>query len=121
MVTEPVLEALRAMRPPFALYEADLHALVGQTLNENGILYVHEARLAPRCRVDYLVGDVAVEIKKGKPRPADLRAQLLRYAMCDGVRCLVVLSWKSVELPEMIVGKPIYRLAMSQLWGVSLP
>ncbi len=121
MVTEPVLEALHAMRPPFALYEADLHCLVGQTLHDKGFSYLHEARLAPRCRADYLVGDVAVEIKKGKPRPVDLRAQLLRYAMCDGVRCLVVLTWQSVELPETIAGKPVYRLAMAQLWGVSLP
>lgn len=121
MVTEPVLEALRTMRPPFTLYEVDLHRMVGETLSGLGFSCLHEARLAPGCRIDYLVGDVGVEIKKGKPRPADLRRQLTRYAQCDTLRCMIVLSWQSVELPDTILGKPVYRLPMAQLWGVSLP
>ncbi len=118
---ESVLEALRAMRPPFALYEADLHRLVGERLAECGFAYEHEAKVAPGCRIDYLAGDVGVEIKKGKPRPTDLKRQLSRYAACEGIRCLVVVSWRSVDLPREIAGKPVYGLALSQLWGVSLP
>lgn len=120
-MTEPVLDALRAMRPPFALYEADLHRMVGERLTECGYLYRHEASLATGCRIDYLVGDVGIEIKKGKPSPTGLARQLARYADCEGIRCLLVLTWRSVELPDTIHGKPVYPLAMAQLWGVSLP
>ena len=56
-----------------------------------GLPAVHEALLAPGCRIDYLVGGVGVEIKKGRPDPAALRRQLDRYAACQGVEALVVL------------------------------
>ena len=75
-MAEIVLQALRAMRPPFALYEADLHRMVEGRLTECGIEYRHEAVIAGGCRIDYLVGDVGVEIKKGKPRAATLVRQL---------------------------------------------
>ncbi len=120
-MAEPVLEALCAMRPPFALYEADLHRLVANRLTECGFAYRHEARIAGGCRIDYLVGDVGVEIKKGKPRPAELTRQLARYAQSECVRSLIVLSWQSVTLPERLNGKPVRAVSLSQLWGVSLP
>ncbi|MCE5344559.1 MAG: hypothetical protein LLF96_13390 [Eubacteriales bacterium] len=120
-MAEPVLEALRAMRPPFAPYEADLHQLIARRLSECGYAYQHEASLAAGCRIDYLVGDVGIEIKKGKPRPAELLRQLTRYAQCDGIQSLIVLTWRSVKLPEKLLGKPVRTLTLSQLWGVSLP
>jgi hypothetical protein len=120
-VAETVLEALRAMRPPFAPYEADLHQLVALRLQESGFAYRHEASLAAGCRIDYLVGDVGIEIKNGKPRPAELTRQLMRYAKCDNVQSLIVLTWRSVSVPSMLLGKPVRTLTLSQLWGVSLP
>ena len=118
---ETVLEALRAMRPPFALYEADLHALIGQRFSQSGLSYTHEAAIAKGCRIDYLVGDVGVEIKKGKPQSKALLRQLKRYAQCDSVQTLVVVTWQSVVLPNTINGKPVHTLALTKLWGVSLP
>ena len=71
-----VLDALGTLRSPFAPYEADLHLRVGECLRAAGLPAVHEALLAPGCRIDYLVGGVGVEIKKGRPDPAALRRQL---------------------------------------------
>ena len=71
-----VLDALGTLRSPFAPYEADLHLRVGECLSAAGLPAVHEALLAPGCRIDYLVGGVGVEIKKGRPDPAALRRQL---------------------------------------------
>ena len=68
-----VLDALGTLRSPFAPYEADLHLRVGECLSAAGLPAVHEALLAPGCRIDYLVGGVGVEIKKGRPDPAALR------------------------------------------------
>lgn len=120
-MAEIVLQALRAMRPPFILYEMDLHHMVENRLKECGIGYQHEAAIAKGCRIDYLVGDVGVEIKKGKPRAATLVRQLTRYAASNQVQSLIVVSWQSVGLPQKLSGKPIYPLALAQLWGVSLP
>lgn len=120
-MTDAVIDALCAMRPPFALYEADLHRMVGDRLSECGFIFQHEAPIAKGCRIDYLVGTVGVEIKKGKPQAAGLIKQLLRYAMSDCVQSFVVVSWQRVTLPRAIAGKPVKAIVLSQLWGVSLP
>ena len=120
-MADEVLEALRAMRPPFALYEADIHRLVEQRLIACGLPYQHEVSLGKGCRIDYVVGMVGVEIKKGKPQKASLTKQLTRYAASETIESLIVLSWQSVSLPRLIAGKPVHLLTLSQLWGVSLP
>ena len=120
-MTDAVLEALRAMRPPFAPYETDLHAMVFERLTECGLSAVHEAPLGGGCRIDFWVEGVGIEIKRGKPRPDVLLAQLNRYAQSDRILSLVVVSWQSVRLPSSIEGKPVHTLALGKLWGVSLP
>ena len=77
---EQVIEALRDIRAPLATDEYDLHLLARQALARRGIACVHEAVLAPRCRIDILCGRIGVEIKRGKPTRAALLKQLLRYA-----------------------------------------
>lgn len=120
-LTGAVLTALRAMRPPFALYEADLHALVAQRLQDSGLPGMHEVPLGGGCRIDFLVDTVGVEIKKGKPCASKLCAQLTRYAQSEQIAALVVVSWQSVTLPARIGGKPVHTLSLCRLWGVSLP
>ena len=120
-MVELILEALRAMRPPFALYEADLHSLVEQALEARNLPYVHEAKIGAGCRIDFRVGAIGLEIKKGKPNRTALLAQLRRYAACDALEGIVVVSWQRVALPGSVAGKPVYGLSLSALWGVSLP
>jgi hypothetical protein len=116
-----VAAALMELRQPIAMYETDLHACVGQRLTAAGLPFVHEAKLAKGCRIDFLVGSVGVEIKKGKPSAATLAAQLQRYAACDAVDGLIVITEKSVRLPGTILGKPVRLIPLSQLWGIALP
>ena len=116
-----VLTALKAMRPPFALYEYDIHQMVGDCLREAGLPCIHEAKIGKGCRIDYLVGDVGIEIKKGKPIPRLLLQQLNRYAACDCLGSLIVLTQRSIKMPDKVGGKPLTHLSISQLWGVALP
>lgn len=118
---DAVWEALQAMRPPFVPYEVDIHRLVERRLREAGLSFAHEARIGKGCRIDYLVGDVGIEIKKGKPDPDTLRRQLSRYAACEGISALILVSQRSVKLPKTLGGKPLEVLALPQLWGVALP
>ena len=56
-----VLSALGELRSPFALYESDIHQMVEKQLQKARLPYVHEAKIGPGCRIDYLVGDVSSE------------------------------------------------------------
>ena len=118
---EDVLNALRAMRPPFLPYEADIHRLVRESLARAALPYAHEAMIGKGRRIDYLVGSVGIEIKKGKPLARALQIQLRRYAECEAISALVVVTQRHVKLPGHMNGKPVECLTLPQLWGVALP
>ena len=96
-------------------------ALAAKALADAGIAAVHEARLAPRCRIDFLAGGIGIEIKKSRPERAKLLAQIERYAACPQVAQLVVVAPRGVNLPETVGGKRVVMLALERLWGICLP
>lgn len=120
-MTDTVLAALREIRLPYALYEMDIHHTVRLALEARQIAFAHEAKLSKGCRIDYLAGSVGIEIKKGKPNNTRLVQQLERYLAHDALESIIVVSWFSVRLPARIGGKRVELIALSQLWGVSLP
>lgn len=118
---EQVIDALSTIRCGAACTEEELHALVTGALADADIAAVHEARLAPRCRIDFLAGDIGVEIKKKRPERAKLLAQIERYAACDQVAQMVVVAPRGVNLPERVGGKRVVMFALERLWGICLP
>ena len=120
MQVEQVLAALSALRIPPGVEELQLHALVAQGLAQAGIPCAHEARLAPRCRIDFFCDGVGIEIKCGKPDRRSLMAQLIRYAACPQVEALVVVVARSVRLPDTVGGKPCHFVGLNRLWGIAL-
>ena len=116
-----VLDALKELRSPFALYEMDIHQMVAQRLSDAGLPFVHEAKLAPGCRIDYLVDTIGIEIKKGKPDASAVKKQLARYAACESVEAIVLLTQRAISVPETVMGKPVRVIVLNQLWGVALP
>jgi len=118
---ERVVDALSRIRCGAACSEEELHALTAKALEDAGIAAVHEARLAPRCRIDFLAGDIGIEIKKSRPQRAKLLAQIERYAACDQVGQLLVLAPRGVNLPQRVGGKRVVIMALERLWGICLP
>lgn len=118
---EAVLSALRELRSPFALYEADIHQWVGDQLAMSGLDFGHEVSIGRGCRIDFLIGHIGVEIKKGKPDAAAVLTQLRRYAACSDVHGLVILSQRTIRLPDRVGDVPVRQIALSQLWGIALP
>lgn len=116
-----VLSAISAIRCPAVCEENALHAMVLQALDRAGLEPRHEVTIAPRCRIDIMCGGIGIEIKKSRPQPANLRAQLARYAACDTVEQLVVIAPRGVNLPKTIGGKPVTMVALDRLWGIWLP
>jgi len=101
--------------------EYDLHEEISIALGRAGIEHIHEYKLAPRCRIDFLAGRIGIEIKKGRPAPAALREQLTRYLRCDELDAIVVVMQQAVPLPQTIGGKPVHLISLNRLWGVALP
>ena len=62
-----IRRAIEALRIPLTESEYQLHALIAAALRDGGFVVQHEAPIAPRCRVDFLVDGVGVEVKRGKP------------------------------------------------------
>ncbi|MEG0741045.1 MAG: hypothetical protein RSB91_02040 [Clostridia bacterium] len=118
---QTIVNALLELRSPFASYENDIHGFVEARLLEAGLPFIHEAKIGSGCRIDYLVGDVGIEIKKGKPAPATLLKQLRRYAACESISALVVVTQRAVRLPDTVCAKPLRAVSLNRLWGVALP
>lgn len=115
-----IMQVLLRLRAPFCQGEYDLHALVASALKEADIAFLHEERLAQRCRIDFLAGTVGIEVKKGKPVRKQLINQLERYAASPRVDALVVVVERAADLPGVISGKPCITLSMNRLWGIAL-
>ena len=121
MNTEEVLRAIATLRAPAMPGEYDLHHLVAEALRAAGLPCAHEYRLAPRRRIDFFVGGVGVEIKKGRPNARDLLRQVERYLACDELAEIIVVTQKDTPLPAYVLGKRVTCISLDRLWGVALP
>ena len=116
-----IVRAIETIRCSAACTEEELHAQVACALEQSGIQAQHEARLAPRCRIDFFADGIGIEIKKKRPERAKLMAQLTRYAQCEQIQALVVAAPRGVNLPRCILGKRVTMVALDRLWGITLP
>lgn len=116
---QEVLSALRRIRMPRPQDEYDLHGLAAEALQEAGLDFRHEAPLAPRSRIDFLCGDVGIELKRGRPEAGRVERQLRRYAATGKVSALILVSEKNTALPAKIENVPLYQISLQKLWGVA--
>ena len=117
---DAVYHALLEVRAPLQQGEYDLHRLVMDTLSRQGVPFAHEVSQAPRCRIDLMCGGVGVEIKRGRVERAKVLRQLARYAACEQVAGLILVTEKSLGLPREIGGKPVRVVCLNRLWGIAL-
>ena len=116
-----IAEALFCVRVPAEPVEYDIHAAVARALEQAGLNCRHECPIAPRCRIDFLAGNIGIEVKKGRPTLGTLKKQLARYLASDQIDGLLVVMQKGVSLPDRIAGKPVQVLSLNRQWGVALP
>ncbi len=117
----PILSALSAVRMPAQPEEYDIHAAVARALSDAELEYEHEHRLGPRRRIDFRVGRVGIEVKKGRPATSQLTEQLRRYLESDDLDAVIVVTQRVTSLPRTLGGKPVYLVSLNRLWGVALP
>ncbi len=111
---------LQALRLPIQTDEHELHRTVQEFLTSRGITYEHECTIAPHCRIDFLIGTIGLEIKRGYPQKASVMNQLSRYAACTQISGLILMSEHTLRLPAFLNGKPLYQLSLARLWGIAL-
>ena len=116
-----ILAALSVVRVPAQPEEYEIHAEIARVLDAAGIEYIHECRLKPGRRIDFLCGSIGIEVKKGRPDAARLRAQLTRYLEDERLVAAIVVLQRPCALPERICGKTVRVVALNRLWGVALP
>ena len=116
-----IVDALASVRMPAQPEEYDIHAQVASALGAAGLEYEHEYRLGPRCRIDFRVGRVGIEVKKGRPASSELAKQLRRYLASDELDAVVVVTQRVTHVPASISGKPVRLISLNRLWGVALP
>ena len=117
---EALRRAIERVRTPYTDSEYQLHALIAAALADGGFDVLHEAPIAPRCRVDFLCEGVGIEVKRGRAERARVLAQLRRYAACERVRALVLVTERTLALPDSLSGKPLRIICLSRLWGIAL-
>jgi hypothetical protein len=90
------------------LQDCIAQAFAFELLSENGPAFRREVRLSSADVVDFMVEDVAVEVKMQGSLAAVTR-QLHRYAQHDDVRALVLVTslQRLGNQPEQMNGKPL--------------
>ena len=116
-----IRRAIEALRIPLTESEYQLHALIAAALRDGGFVVQHEAPIAPRCRVDFLVDGVGVEVKRGKPDRRRLAEQCRRYLESDALEAIIIVVDTRVNLPNTLCGKPVIVIGLNKLWGIALP
>ena len=117
---ERILSALMTLRAPLSQGEYDLHSLVARALEAAGIDYIHEAPLGRGRRIDFLCGEIGIEVKRGRPAPGLLTKQLAGYLQSERLTALILVTERSASVPPLIGGKPVKVLSLNRLWGIAL-
>lgn len=113
--------ALSSLRIPLTESEYQLHDCIAAALCSGGFVIRHEEKLGPRCRIDFWVDGIGIEVKRGKPQKAALIRQCSRYLASDRLEALILVLDTSVSLPRELEGKPLITFGLNKLWGIALP
>ena len=120
-VHDIVANAIRALRISPVASEYEIHDRIQQALGASGIHFAHEFTIGPRCRIDFMAGDVGIEVKKGKVISSRMCDQAARYLAFDSVGSIIVVIERSVfAMPREINGKPVTVIGLNKQWGIAL-
>lgn len=89
--------------------EAEMQAALERSLSDSNVFFDREVRLGPRDRIDFIVGDIGVEMKTQGSLIA-VRHQLQRYAQSPRVREILLFTSKAklCQMPKTLSGKKIH-------------
>ena len=109
-----ILKTLKAIKISPSV-ESEAQKDIEVALRDAGIPYQREARLGPGNRPDFLCNGIAIEVKVGGSKKNHYR-QVCRYTEFDEVKAVILITSKSINLPETINGKPCHIISISMGW-----
>ncbi len=118
MTVKDLVTAIRGYQFNFS-NEADLQAGIEEVLKAQGFSFERECVLEGAGVIDFLLeGGIGIEVKI-KGSPVLVTRQLLRYAGCEAVKELVLVTARSRlgDLPDTLQGK---RVTVVSLWEQAL-
>ena len=115
-----VLDALSEIRISKIVDEFEIHKEIKKILMNRGIKFIHEYKILTGKRFDFWVNGIVIEVKKKKPSKITLLNQLDRYTKVPGVKAIIVVIEKNINLPNVLNGKPIIIKSLNQNWGIAI-
>lgn len=115
-----LLNVLEQIKVGFLSQETQIHSIIAESLVKNGIEFQHEYRLSSDSRIDFLSGNIGIEVKKSTVKDKDLLKQLKKYSESDKISKIILVTTKSVNIPSFINNKQIYIVNLYRNWSISL-
>lgn len=102
-------------------YESGVIDAVRSALISNGVVFRYEALLKSGSRVEFLTENgIAIECKKGKPNSRKVSEQIERYAGCEDVKAVILVSERGlISHIDEACGKPVRYVALTKNWGIA--
>lgn len=115
-----LINILEQIKVGFLPQETQIHSIIAESLVNNGIEFQHEYRLSSDSRIDFLSGNIGIEVKKSTVKDKDLLKQLKKYSESDKISKIILVTTKSVNIPSFINNKQIYIVNLYRNWSISL-
>ena len=88
---------------------------IAKALDIAKIPYKREVKISSNSIIDFLVEGLGIEVKiRGNGSAMSIYRQIERYCQSEQVSELLLLTSKTMRLPESIANKPIYTLSLGR-------
>ncbi len=95
--------------------EKRLQAGIEEAFAANELAFRREVSLDEKNIVDFMINSLAIEVKiYTKASAMSIYRQLERYAKNDTVGAILLITSKTMSLPQSINGKPAYVLSLGR-------
>jgi len=91
-------------------------AEIAEALEKDHLPFEREVRLEPGSIIDFMVGDVGLEVKIQKGQKQAIFRQCERYCGLDRVKAIVLATNLAMGFPSEIAGKPAYIFPLGKAW-----
>lgn len=95
--------------------ESELQAAIAQVLTDAGLEFSREVSLSRNDRIDFLVGDIGIEVKV-EGGLAEVTRQLHRYFQFEQIGSVLLITTRmrhAMNLPASINDKPLLTIALT--------
>ena len=88
---------------------------IAKAFDNMGISYKREVRIDDKCIIDFIIGRLGIEIKvKGGGSTMNIYRQIERYCVNEHIDALLLLTSKTMRLPETIANKAVYVISLGR-------